>query len=407
VSNVGRGFVIEGNCLTSNNGFINNTVNTANDGLVLKTNGVIGQQGLSTGIANLKFTAGNKWLGSFGNSKTLITDAGSSATNSKFIILNNANELPAPQTLNKSSGGAITTVDNYGQSPVNNPASLIIINSANQGCPSPNTTGYRAATVDTTGQAYLKSVADSALYNLLQGPGNDAVIEAETRELSRKYVFDLMDHGYTTTHSGLNAFYNQQSDSTLGVFGEVDSLLLNGSYNTAQQQNGNSASSTLIEQNQQLINDALIKQASGNANFSAGELADLTQLANQCPLIYGTSVYQARALLCALSKDQMVFNENCEVDSKSRKAGSKGLEEEQISLYPNPNQGAMMLRYNIRNNASLTVYDISGRIMYQSALDKERTSLQIHANLAEGIYIYSIVNENGRVLKTDKLVIIH
>lgn len=408
VSNVGQGFVFEGNCLTGNNGFINNTINNAYDGLVLKTNGIIGQQGLSTGIANLKFTAGNKWLGTFSNSKTLVTDAGSSATNSKFIILNNTNELPAPQTLNKATGNANVQIDNYGTSTFNNPASLIVINSANQVCPAPNTTGYRMTLTDTTGEAYLKAQTDSALFNLLAGPGMNAVIEAETRELSRKYVFDLIDHGYTTTHSGLNAFYSQQSDSTVSIYSEVDSLLLSGAYSAAQQQNGTSASNTLMQQKQQLVNDALIKQVAGNAGFSAGELADLYQLANQCPLMYGTAVYQARALLCAIAKDQLIFNENCDVDSKGRKAGSLGIDEaEQISLFPNPNQGAMTLRYSIRSNASLTVYDISGRVLYQSTLDKEKNILQLQTSLAEGIYIYSIVTEQGRVLKTDKLVIIH
>lgn len=407
VSNVGQGFVFEGNCLTTSNGFINNTINNAYDGLVLKTNGIIGQQGLSTGIANLKFTAGNKWLGTFGNSKTLVPDAGSSALNSKFIVLNNANELPAPQSLNKAIGTAFVGFDNFGTSAFNTNPTLIVINSTNQVCPPPNTTGYRTTATDTTGEAYLKAQADSALFHLLAGPGNDAVIESETRELSRKYVFDLMDHGYTTTHSGLNAFYTQQSDSVISVYSAVDSLLLNGAYYAAQQLNGASAANTLIQQNQQLINEALLKQATGNGSFSATELTDLSQLANQCPLMYGTAVYQARALLCAIAKDQLVFNENCEVETKSRKAGSPEMDEEQISLFPNPNQGAMTLRYNICSTASLAVYDISGRILYKQALNKEATRLDLQTNLAEGIYIYSIINEQGRVLKTDKLVIIH
>jgi len=402
VSNVGQGFVIEGNCLTARNGFINNTVNNAYDGLVLKNNGVLGEQGLASGILNLRFSAGNKWLGSFGNSKTFTMDFGSSALNSKFNVQNNASENPAPQALNKTL--ANVQIDNYGVSPGNTPASLIVTNYANQACPVPNTTGYRMA---ATGQAYFKSISDSALFDLLAGPGSNAVIEMETRELNRKYVFDLMDHGYVTTHTGLNAFYQQQSDSALSVYSEVDSLLLNGAYHAAQQQNSTSAANTLMQQNQQLINEALLKQATGSSSLNATELADLNQLANQCPLVYGTAVYQARALLCALAKDQLVFTENCEFESKSRKGINPDTNQESTSLYPNPNKGAMTLTYHIRSNASLKVYDISGRMLYQAALDKERTLLQIQTDLVEGVYIYSIITEQGRALKTDKLVIIH
>ena len=404
VSNVGQGFVIEGNCLTNTAGFVNNTVNTAYDGLVLKLNGVIGPQGNTAGSVIMRYSSGNAWLGSFTNSKTLTMDFGSSSLNSKLQVRNNANENPAPQALNKTF--ANTTVDNYGLTATNNPASLIPNSYSNPVCPAPSTTGYRTAAVDTSGQAYLKAVGDSALYNLLQGPGSDAVIEPETRELSRAYVYNRMANGYKTAHAGLNAFYRQQSDSVLAVYSGVDSLILNGNYAAAQQQNGSSASTTLIQQNQQLINDALLKQASGNGSLTNGELADLIQLANRCPLVEGTSVYQARALLCALFKEQLVFTENCEVDSKSRKAKTSVLEEEQISLYPNPNKGAMTLHYTIRNHADLIVYDISGRILYKQGLSKDANRTDLQTKLAEGIYLYSIITEQGRVLKTDKLVII-
>ncbi len=40
-------------------------------------------------------------------------------------------------------------------------------------------------------------------------------------------------------------------------------------------------------------------------------------------------------------------------------------------------------------------------------LDKEATTLQLQTAIAEGMYIYSIINDTGALLKTDKLVIIH
>ncbi|MGV2481107.1 UNVERIFIED_CONTAM: T9SS type A sorting domain-containing protein, partial [Salmonella enterica subsp. enterica serovar Weltevreden] len=74
--------------------------------------------------------------------------------------------------------------------------------------------------------------------------------------------------------------------------------------------------------------------------------------------------------------------------------------------YPNPSKGAMTLHYTIRNHADLIVYDISGRILYKQGLSKDANRTDLQTKLAEGIYIYSIITEQGRVLKTDKLVII-
>ena len=66
----------------------------------------------------------------------------------------------------------------------------------------------------------------------------------------------------------------------------------------------------------------------------------------------------------------------------------------------------MTLTYKAANDATLSIYDVSGRVLYKHSLSKEQSSLQLQANLAEGIYIYSIMDEAGAVLKTGKLVII-
>ncbi len=408
INNTGQAVVYEGNCLTSYAGFGNNLITNAYDGLVLKTNGVIGTQGRNTGVTALRTSSGNQWLGSYNRYKTLVMDAGSSALNSNLQVRNNANENPAPQALNSVSNTAVSSIDNYGTIAYNPSPSLIISTYANQACPAPNTTGMRVAAMDSTDLALIKAERDSALFRLLQGPGQDAVLQNETRELNRKYVYSLLANGYTTTHAGLNAFYAQQSDSIVDVYNDVDSLILNGNYVMAQNQNNAAAANTLIQQNQQLVNAALLKHMSHAGSFAQSELDDLNTLANKCPLMHGPAVYQTRALLCALAKDNLVFTDNCEVDNKSRKALSTVTTvEESIHLFPNPSKGAITLKYKINQNALISIYDISGRLLYKHMLDKEATTLQLQTALAEGMYIYSIINDTGALLKTDKLVIIH
>jgi len=67
----------------------------------------------------------------------------------------------------------------------------------------------------------------------------------------------------------------------------------------------------------------------------------------------------------------------------------------------------MTLTYKAANDATISIYDVSGRVLYKHALSKEQSALQLQANLAEGIYIYSVLDDAGSVLKTGKLVIIH
>ena len=84
-----------------------------------------------------------------------------------------------------------------------------------------------------------------------------------------------------------------------------------------------------------MVNAMLVKSP---GSVTQTELSDLEALANKCPLVDGNAVYQARALLCALSKDNLQFDENCDFESRS-KAGRRtvetetGTEPQSISLF--------------------------------------------------------------------------
>lgn len=79
-----------------------------------------------------------------------------------------------------------------------------------------------------------------------------------------------------------------------------------------------------------------------------------------------------------------------------------------FTLYPNPNDGAMELLYQIPNNtnAKLTITDITGRIIDTYTLTETEGTLPINLrHLNEGIYFYNI-NRAAVILKHDKFVII-
>lgn len=76
-----------------------------------------------------------------------------------------------------------------------------------------------------------------------------------------------------------------------------------------------------------------------------------------------------------------------------------------IKVYPNPSNGIITVGYQLNNNAAFVVSDMIGKQVYVSKLQSGFNSKVIDLNnLNEGIYFYSILVD-GKVLKSDKIVI--
>ncbi len=79
-----------------------------------------------------------------------------------------------------------------------------------------------------------------------------------------------------------------------------------------------------------------------------------------------------------------------------------------FNLYPNPNNGSMMLDYNLKDNtnATLQIVDITGKLINTYKLQNNVGSLSINEqSLINGVYFYRIL-VGDKIIKTDKLVII-
>ncbi len=82
--------------------------------------------------------------------------------------------------------------------------------------------------------------------------------------------------------------------------------------------------------------------------------------------------------------------------------------ENKFSLYPNPNKGVMTLEYDLgnTNEATMNLYDVTGKLMSTYKLQSNKGMLQMNEQTLEnGIYFYHILVE-GKSIKTDKIVII-
>jgi len=79
-----------------------------------------------------------------------------------------------------------------------------------------------------------------------------------------------------------------------------------------------------------------------------------------------------------------------------------------FKLYPNPNNGNMVLEYKIGDNetGAIEIYDLTGKMIKSNTFSSTNSSLSIDAtNLEAGMYYYEI-NVDGNKMKTDKLIII-
>ena len=77
-------------------------------------------------------------------------------------------------------------------------------------------------------------------------------------------------------------------------------------------------------------------------------------------------------------------------------------------LYPNPNNGTMLLDYNLNptDKAEFKIYDVTGKLVSNYILNSSFTQIQINNDLfSNGIYFYQIM-VNDQVVQADKLVII-
>ena len=101
-----------------------------------------------------------------------------------------------------------------------------------------------------------------------------------------------------------------------------------------------------------------------------------------------------------------VFKDTVTVYVQQYTTGIKQLvNDAKINLYPNPNNGTMLIEYNIVNDALMEISDVTGNSIANYKLSAINSKLEVKNNdLADGVYLYRIFNNNG-LLKTGRIVI--
>ena len=160
----------------------------------------------------------------------------------------------------------------------------------------------------------------------------------------------------------------------------------------------------LIEQNAVGVNDSYLSTigATGkDLSFDPAQIALLYSIANQCPLLGGNPVYQARSMYILIDP-----NAEFEDDLLCAQQGYvvKQMEEsEQIAVhvYPNPTRGddlyvALTGPVDDEQVSVIHLYDVNGRIISTTKLSGSTGVVNI-TFLSQGLYQWSLEQEGVRV----------
>ncbi len=406
VERAARSMVFQNNCLSSalantHVGVFSNTMSRAQDGFVLLTSGIIGQQGDASIMAS-----DNKWdltttPTTFTRSQTYadVSDANSSV----LYVHNTPATLPTTNLANpafpySSTSLLITTGGANGCGGV--PPALMV---QTQNTSVSNTTSYGNE---------LKTIAQDT-------KPLPAYSDAVHWERNR-FVYNEVKNNpaLSKNNTALQNFYTKNTSGTIGKLASIEDKIATRDYAGANSINTGVKPVLTMEQNQQTINDLILRKLLNvNYIYSDGDKTTLSSIANQCPIDGGNAVYQARVLLMTINNTVIDFVDNCNV------VAGRSMEEPPIDttlsnhqtitssnykLYPNPNNGNMLLDYTLNEGevGIIKIYDLTGKLICSYRLNANNSQLQINnADLNNGIYIYHIT-VNNTIVKSDKLVII-
>jgi hypothetical protein len=186
------------------------------------------------------------------------------------------------------------------------------------------------------------------------------------------------------------------------------------------------------EENWQLANDLILEYYINKLDtipYSTNNFNLLKQIAMLCPTLYGTGVYQARALLQAIDEDKLEYISDCEQLSYQNPNGRyggiidafgyEGIPEFEetfntnvqsknlaFAVYPSPSDNELYVEHDLKD-AFFELCDITGRIVFSlsenGAVSKSTLTV---TNLANGIYILKCYS-GKKLNNTQKIIVKH
>ena len=75
-----------------------------------------------------------------------------------------------------------------------------------------------------------------------------------------------------------------------------------------------------------------------------------------------------------------------------------------VSSFPNPAKTVVTIQTDLRNNNSINVFDVTGKLIVEKSFNTNRVTLST-SDLDNGVYFYNVLDVNGNVLHSNKFVV--
>ena len=254
--------------------------------------------------------------------------------------------------------------------------------------------------LDSTVLAQLQQNRDQLL--LLQGELKTAISQLHATGLTTAQVNAL-----ESTVSGL-----QQSISNLVAYNTAASdLAVNSRVLAAENvKNANAGigATALTETNYKTVNAIYLSTIAKNVEgFTEQQVEDLFAVANQCPLLGGNAVFQARALYYLVDPEQEFDDPALCLQQGLITKSLKAPQESSISMVPNPagDMVTLLLQTPFEQGGQVVFYSAVGASVLNLRIPADQQSTVINTSvLAPGLYHYTVISD-GTVQGDGKLSI--
>ncbi|OQA51298.1 MAG: hypothetical protein BWY47_00141 [Bacteroidetes bacterium ADurb.Bin302] len=198
------------------------------------------------------------------------------------------------------------------------------------------------------------------------------------------------------------SFYNMLDANNIGTFAKVNAYMNNEDYAVSETLNNSIIPTNDIEKNRQIVNQIYLDTwAKGRFEFTTDERSVLEAIAYLEPLTGGGAVYSARVMLGINPPVNTGTTKMAQQTSLIQNAAS--------TIYPNPAKDMAYLEYSLIEGevAYIYFYNIMGVAIKSYMIDSSKNHFEFSTtDFKPGLYFYSIKLKNGKLLLSNKLIII-
>jgi hypothetical protein len=197
-------------------------------------------------------------------------------------------------------------------------------------------------------------------------------------------------------------FYGYFSNPAIIAFAEIEELIGMGDLEQALWNNNNVVTQTLIEFNQQLVNEIYLETWAQEIGIDSVQASMLESIALLTPYVGGNAVFTARVML-----DLDPFNHGLPYRMAKDSTLIPSLK---VAFYPNPANGLLTMEFLDafpKTDGQFEIFDLQGRKVLEKCVDNTRFRFHFDtSNLKDGIYLARIQLDNGQHF-TQKVLIKH